>query len=77
MEEDHTRACRLYGGAESIRQGIGSPPEFLLSDKRARLLAETRQRFGEEACRTEYEAGAAMSFTQTVDYALEQTAGAL
>jgi predicted ATPase/class 3 adenylate cyclase/Tfp pilus assembly protein PilF len=67
-------AVRLYGAAETIHRETGRPYPSSERVEYEMKLAALRSRMGETQFGTEWDAGAAFTFDQTVDYALVQIA---
>lgn len=66
------QAAHMYGAAEALREGVGSP---LPADEREyydRYLTAARARLGEEAWQKAFREGRAMSVEQAIEYAVDR-----
>jgi len=66
------RAARLYGAAESLREGVGVPMPPYERAEYDRNVTAIRLALGEEGCAREWEKGRALSLEQALEYALKE-----
>jgi predicted ATPase/Tfp pilus assembly protein PilF len=70
-EGQRERAVRLWGGAQALREAIGSPPPPNKREESERRLAAVREALGEEAFAAAWARGGSMTLEQAIVSAQE------
>jgi tetratricopeptide (TPR) repeat protein len=66
------RAARLFGAADSIYAGLGTPLPVAIGVESGRTVSDARSALGEEAFAAAWADGRAMSLEQAIAFALEE-----